>query len=432
MDDEIREFAEGRPDVPPYGAEARARARERLLAEARHGRRFRLPRLGWQAAAAFGVTVVLVGGVAVALSNQGPGGPATSVVQAVEMPKGELNPRPGQFIVVESETMYTSQSFADGKETRYLYRTHRKIWQSTDGSANGLLMSESLEPRPWPGEALPEEAKAPLDGPSYMGLPSCPEKFGERRTDYAYLSTLPTDAAALRERLYRLSARPQEAGKAADRDVEAFGQGRDLLLETYLPRAQREALFEAIKGIPGVETADGVKDSAGRAGTALQRLDHGGVRTQLIFDPATYLYMGERQVVVDAAEAKAPEGSVLAWTAQLGVAVVDRLPDVEASTEGDVTCTQPQPLESLAPMPPSAVPTESAAPVASPAAPTESAPAAVPTESASPVASPAESAPPAKPGESASPVPKETAPSAVPETRAADRPTEGPSPVATR
>ncbi|UBU15773.1 CU044_5270 family protein [Nonomuraea gerenzanensis] len=344
MDDEIRVFAQARPQAPPYGAEARARARERLVAEARGGRRFRAPRLGWQAAAAFGVTVVLVGGVAVVLSDQGAGpGPTTSAVQSVGMPQDELHPRPGQFILVESETMYSSHDIAaDGTATRYLYRTHRRIWQSTDGSADGLLMTESREPQPWPGEPLPESVKTPPAGESYTGLASCPDRFGAHRTDYAHLSTWPTDPAELREHLYRLSHREPDPGEQVDRDLAAFEQARSTLLETYLPLAQRRALFEAVKGIAGVEPADGVRNSSGREGTALQRADDRGLLTQLIFDPESYLYLGERQVVVDAAKAEAPEGSVLAWTAQVGVAVVDRLPDVEADTEGDLTCAQPE------------------------------------------------------------------------------------------
>ncbi|MFD0479096.1 CU044_5270 family protein [Nonomuraea thailandensis] len=254
MDDEIRAFAEGRPEAPPYGAEARARARERLLAEARGGRRFRLPGLGRQAAAAFGVTVVLVGGVAVALSDQGAGpGPAASATQSAQVAPGELDPRPGQFIVVESETMYGSFTLgADGKEaSRHLYRSHRKIWQSVDGSANGLLMRQAREPRPWPGEELPEAEQTGWQGTSWDTLAACPGSLGEHRTDYAYLSTLPADPAALRERLYRLG------GKGQDPDHSALDRARGLLTETYLPRAQRQALFEAVKTIPGVRVRQG-------------------------------------------------------------------------------------------------------------------------------------------------------------------------------
>ncbi|GAA2205660.1 hypothetical protein GCM10009850_011180 [Nonomuraea monospora] len=343
MDDEIRAFADGRPQAPPYGAEARARARERLVKEARGGRR--LPRLGWQAAAAFGVTVALVGGVAVALSNQGPGpGPATTVTQSADVAPGELNPRPGQYIMIESETMYEAvQIGKGGEESRHLYRTHRKIWQSVDGSADGLLMIEGREPQAWPGEELPESAKD-WQGTSWHTIASCPGLRGEHRTDYAYLGTLPADPAAMREHLYRSSTAGE--GKGVDRDLAAYMRARDLLTETYLPEAQRRALFEAVKSLPGVEANEGVANSAGVEGVALSRADIGGARAQLIFDPQTLGYLGERREIVEDG-GEAPKGSVVAWTAQLSTTVTDRLPDEAAQAQGDSSC-QPEPTKSAA------------------------------------------------------------------------------------
>ncbi|MEU6780829.1 CU044_5270 family protein [Nonomuraea angiospora] len=335
-EDEIRMFADGRPTVPPYGTEARAAARQRLLAEARGGGRFRLPGFGWQAAAAFGVTVALVGGVAVALTNQGHGGtgPATGVTQSAAVSSSdELAPRPGQFILIESDTMYRSMSAGEGGETsRHLYRTHRKIWQSVDGSADGLLLIEGREPRPWPGEQLPADAKN-WQGSDWHVLPSCTSQLGENRTDYTYLSTLPTDAAGMRARLYKMPAAAAEA-KGDEIDRAAFDHLTDLVRETYLPKAQRDAIFEAAKSIPGVQVAEGVEDSAGRKGVALGRVDPQGILRQAIFDPATHVFMGERETVVDDQLAPAPKGSVLALTAQLKTSVVDVLPQATPSDKG--------------------------------------------------------------------------------------------------
>ncbi|WP_433510996.1 CU044_5270 family protein [Nonomuraea sp. CA-143628] len=344
MDDEIRMFADGRPAASPYPQEARAKARERLLREAREGRGFRLPKLGWQAAAAFGVTVALVGGVAVALSAQQPKlGVATSAAtQSAAVSDGELQPRPGQFIVVASDTMYSSFSQANGKMTRFLYRTHREIWQSADASADGVLLIAGLSPKPWPGEPLPEEAQK-WKGESWMQLASCPDRLANFRVDYAYLSTLPNDPAAMRAFLYKRQA-AQSGGKEAGKgeaDREAFVVAGDLVRETYMPRAQRDALFEAAKEIPGVQVAEGVEDSAGRKGVALGR-ESQGILEQLIFDRDTHMLLGERHTVVDAKAAGAPVGSVLALTAQLKVSVGDRLPEQAGKARKDSSCT-PQP-----------------------------------------------------------------------------------------
>lgn len=367
MDDEIQIFAHGRPAAPPYPSQARDRARDRLLEEARggRGRTFRFPRLGWQTAAAFGVTVTLVGGVAVALSGRQEGGVASpAAVASVVQPSlpGDLNPQPGQYVMVESDTMYTSESIGgQGKSAHWLYRTHRKIWQSADASKDGLLMIQGLPPKPWPGEELPKQAldERKDDKPEWMQLASCPNQLGNFRRDYAYLSTLPTDPAQLRERFYK----NQQSGKGFSVDDMAWEQATELLNETYMPKAQRDAYFEALKLIPGVQVADGVADSAGRKGVALGRVERGQLQ-QFIFDPDSHVLMGERATVVDAGQAKAPVGSVMALTAQLSITVVDQLPQVEG-LQKEFSCdlrdaASPTPIPTPSD---SALPTESSSPL---------------------------------------------------------------------
>ncbi|MEU8267253.1 CU044_5270 family protein [Sphaerisporangium sp. NPDC049002] len=288
---------------------------------------------GTVADGAFGLTVALVGGVGIALSSRPapvavPGATATdpafqseeSVEVTPSQDAAELLPKPGQYILVESETMYTSESMGEGTtQSRYLYRTKRKIWKPVDGTSKGLLWIAGLAPKQWPGWPLPKEATQ-WRGESWHELSArCPGEPDDYRTDYAYLSTLPSDEAGMREYLYK---RPRGDNPP---DAGAFTAVGDLVRETYLPRAQRQALFEAAKTIPGVTVTTAVKDSAGREGTALGRPEH-GIDTMLIFDPETYLFLGERGTVVDEKAARAPVGSVMALTAQLKVSVVDELP----------------------------------------------------------------------------------------------------------
>lgn len=362
MDDEIRVFADGRPAAPPYSHEARERARDRLLREARGRGGLRRPRLGWQAVAAFGITVALVGGVAVALTGEGRSpDAATSVTRAgVSIP--ELDPKPGQFILVESDTMYGAHSIGRNGETRHLYRTHRKIWQPVDGTGDGLLLIESREPKPYPGEKdLPKDA-GDGRGSDWIRLAFCPQLTEMERKPFTYLRTLPTEPAAMRETLYR--GQPQPAtGEESDR--RAFTDAADLLRERYLPRAQRDALYEAVKSIDGVTEAEGVEDSVGRRGVALGRTDaQQGVREEIIFDPETRMMLGERATVVDEKVAKAPQGSLVAHTAQLKVSVVDAPPEPPAGT----------PRGDCMPSPSDAPPTQATDPSDAPASAQPSAP----------------------------------------------------------
>lgn len=354
MDDEIRTFADGRPAVPPYPMEAREAARRRLLQEARGKAGFRFPRIGLQVAGAFGLTVLLVGGVSVALSSgqgAGPESVGSAAVASVEpqVTFAELEPKPGQYLLFESDTMHTSESMGEGGvQSRHLYRTHRTFYQSVE-TAGGLLRIEGLEPKAWPGQPLPKEAKS-WQGGEWMQIDGhCPGTSDAYRTDYAYLSTLPADAEAMRARLY-------DRDSDDSMDEAAFTAARDLLRETYMPLAQRKALFEAMKTIPGVEVAEGVEDSAGRKGTALGR-PWVGRNAQMIFDPASFTVLGERETVIDEKVAGAPVGTIVGHTAQLKVSVVDALPEVDATQDSSCESATMQPQPSANSVEPTPMPT---------------------------------------------------------------------------
>ncbi|MEU0569222.1 CU044_5270 family protein [Nonomuraea sp. NPDC005983] len=178
-----------------------------------------------------------------------------------------------------------------------------------------------MEPKPYPGWPIPPEA---YDHNS-TGRPERLADFDLRpeylRSDYAYVSALPTDPQKMYEHLYT------GLGTDAKADVEAWSRVGGLLSEAYLPAAQRAALYRAAAAILGVTTVDHAVDAASRTGIAAAKTI-GGVREEYIFDRDTYRYLGKRSVVVDEAQAKAPVGSVLESSAELKVSVVDRAPQV--------------------------------------------------------------------------------------------------------
>ncbi|MFI9838303.1 CU044_5270 family protein [Nonomuraea sp. NPDC051941] len=236
----------------------------------------------------------------------------------------ELHPEPGQFLVYESRTMNpaTGEDRA-GRPMRYLSRAVRKVWLPVDGDATGgFIEEEVLEPKPWPGWPIPPEARENVGS---GGGPSKLADFDDRaeflRNDYAYVSRLPTDPRKMYEHLYT------RLGNTRQDDTEAWDRVRGLLTEAYLPAAQRAALFRAAAAIPGVVTVEHAVDAAGRAGIAAARVDPVlGQRQEYIFDRETYLYLGERSVVTDAARAGAPVGTVLTSSAQLSVSVAGHAP----------------------------------------------------------------------------------------------------------
>ncbi|MFF5211861.1 CU044_5270 family protein [Streptosporangium sp. NPDC000396] len=342
--DEIEMVAGIRPDAPPYDHEAKATAR-RGLAAAAAGRRplWRRPYtmvLAGALAVAVGVTVTVMvsapdrkaGGteVVVAMPKIAPMS-ATEVLgrAARAAERSDLDPRDDQFVKVESQTMYGSFSFGGTgteQEKRYLYRTKRAIWLSANGEKEGALRIEYLEPHAYPGWPIPQEAYNE-QGTEWLRLPVCGKPPAHLRTDYASLKRLPGDAEGMRAHLYAGSDDDNgDKSEEKDKDRTAWTAAGDMLRETYIPPAQRAALFKAVGAIPGVSVVEDAEDAAGRRGIGVGRVSM-GVREDLIFDPETYELLGERGVVVDEKIAKSPVGSLVASTAQLSVTVADSPPD---------------------------------------------------------------------------------------------------------
>ncbi|MBO4273691.1 CU044_5270 family protein [Microbispora triticiradicis] len=333
MIDEIDLVARERPQAPPYSLAAKAAVRRRLTGPGRPPVR---PR---PYALLAGGAALLAGAGVVAVAAAGPGRPAHPTRAGevvVTLPKvsamsaeevlgraaravTDLSPRDDQFVKVGSQTMYEASIAGENeKESRYLYRTKRTIWLSADGTRDGALKIEHLEPRAYPGWPIPPEAYREK-GTEWLGLPAC-DKVSD--TAYTMLKKLPSDPEKMRSHLY---ARPH--GDLPS-DAGAWTAVGDLLRETYVPAPQRAALFKAAATIPGVTVNENVGDAAGRTGIGVGRVSR-GVREEIIFDPATYELLGERGVVVDAREARAPVGSLVASTAQLEVTVDDAAPEVK-------------------------------------------------------------------------------------------------------
>jgi hypothetical protein len=247
----------------------------------------------------------------------------------------ELNPRPDQFILYKSLAMYTMGGYdSAGKETRYLYRTDRRLWSSVDGKHDGAVWWKYLAPRPYPGWPMPAQALSDVGKVQFLPALACQSAGGPdwARHDYPHLTSLPTDANGMLDAIRRSTGQPSPT------DLEVWRAVGGMLAESYLPPAQRAAVFRAAKLIPGVTVVQGARDAADRTGVAIARIDdEAGVRAEIIFDPKTYLYLGEREFVVDAAKAAAPVGSQISATAELSVTVVDatpKLPTTQKNADG--------------------------------------------------------------------------------------------------
>lgn len=297
----------------------------------RQGRaRQRLPRLGvgWRLLVAGGLAVALAVVLLLASTLRLWGASPAASAQAAEILRmaavaaehqPALTAGPSQFIYVQTvESAATMTVTGSGRTSVHISTDLREIWLSAAGTRNGLLREQRRSPaspgRPagaWQTIVLPGCRDGRLDhvvGAASSNGPCVPQP--------AYLAGLPTTAQAMLAYLYQNSHGQNPPA------VQAFITAGDLIRESYVRPAALAALFAAAAQIPGVSVADHAVSAAGQRGVAVQQTYH-GISEQLIFNPRTHAFIGERQVALSASSGLSV-GTVLDSTAILRLAVVDQ------------------------------------------------------------------------------------------------------------
>ncbi|MEU8652333.1 CU044_5270 family protein [Streptomyces sp. NPDC048737] len=218
--------------------------------------------------------------------------------------------KPGQFVYIESQVADTFLKTVGDRTSLASHELHRRqIWESPDGT-EGWLIDPAVNDSP-EGETLSlpdEQGNTPK---AYLNSPS-----------YDYLSKLTTDPDALLAKIYE-----ETEGHGNSPDQEAFTTIGDLLGESYPPAELYSALFRTAAKIPGVVVVQDAVDAVGRHGVAVARLDEtSGQREEWIFDPKTYVFLGERTVQVEkrtGEDALIKPGTVTFTSAVIERAVVD-------------------------------------------------------------------------------------------------------------
>ncbi|MFI6939117.1 CU044_5270 family protein [Streptomyces sp. NPDC050418] len=330
-----RELPEGRRDL----------LREHLLNEIRNESRQDTagPRRAWLRpafagpAVAAAVALVVVGGFALAgggeQGGQGggerggeggappaaaPGAPrnAAQLLDRVATVAGREEAtavRDDQYVYVRTKAAWTVQEACEAAVLEKPSR--REVWFAVDGRRPGVLRAEREGPQ-----------TIHLDTPT-PGVPS--------NTYYRHLETLPTDPSKMLDWLHKAS----QGGKSEDQNT--FVLVGDLVRESLIPPKVAAALYRAAAQIDGVTLVKDATDAIGRKGIAVGRVDEqSGLRQELLFDPKTYAYLGERGVTTRATDGGTeqlpgqpekkcpgmPAGQITANTAVIERSVVDSAP----------------------------------------------------------------------------------------------------------
>jgi hypothetical protein len=269
----------GAPDAPSPTACAQARAA--LLARTKRRRSSR--RRGLRLAAIGATALAGATGMILASDIGGdgrpqsgvPGLPSVPVASAAVLERAARHAAAAPFTPPrEHQWFYFEAQFA-GSEGSELRRT----WRRADGGAMAWLDGQGkLEVR---NMELPKRRRALM-----------PPAFGPLAS-YKALAALPTDPDALLRWAYELAKNIEGAGLTEDGDVYSILNG--ILSDNVLPPELEAGIFRAIKKIPGVNLEE--VEVLGHHVLSLS-LTEGWLRQELLLDPDTYAYRGQRSTVV--------------------------------------------------------------------------------------------------------------------------------------
>ncbi|GAB3990426.1 hypothetical protein GCM10029978_118280 [Actinoallomurus acanthiterrae] len=314
-------------EVPPPGPTAVIEGRRRLLDAAqaaqavpatRPSRRpFRLPRTGVRLAVVGALAVTIAAGVTIAQNVGGtdghghprpvlpiiPAGPVANAEDLLKRAAGAADaqpfaPRPDQWIYVESHQRFPAiGTRVNTPKTPLVNFTERTWWR-----ADGKQIARAQEGHYGDGKVRIENGN------------------GLWKHNYPLLAALPTDPAALdafvasHEFIGGLKPR-----NAEERAVALYGQYCAILRNGVAPPKIVAAVYRAIARLPGVTLRKNTVDLAGRPAIAVGRVEEGYLFREILIDPKTYAYLGERDVAIKDRAATITDGR---WTIKKG-AILD-------------------------------------------------------------------------------------------------------------
>jgi len=154
---------------------------------------------------------------------------------------------------------------------------------------------------------------------------------GWKSISYSYLNALPTDPERLESVI--LAYNKPGAPRSATPDNVAIFNAIAALLQgqsegVWIPPKLAATMYRVLQRLPGVHFESGT-DLAGRTGLGLYMVIDGWYKQELVINPLTYTYMGEKSVAVTAHKSVATDGTryirkgqVLGWDALLELAIV--------------------------------------------------------------------------------------------------------------
>lgn len=318
---------------------------EPVVAVARPGKRRLLRSPPRKLAVSAAAVVALAGGVFVVQAARPDGAvPVASATAQLNAAAARIDPTdqpiaPGQYRYVawHSWELSTTMLIVPGDldtPIRFLEETTNETWVPADDPASCTERQTRSGDYRWLAGDEEQAKRAGL-------VPPAPRSFGmsdvctvaifpmaNQNEDEAirgpggapsaeFMTSLPRDPAQLYE-LLRADTSPYH-----NPDVEVLSHVSITLFSGIVPADLRAALYEAIALIPGLEVTEQVANLDGRKGTAFG-LSRGGTRLDVIIDPDTGQFIGEREVD-ESGDMGVPPGTVVSYSSMTTPVVVDTI-----------------------------------------------------------------------------------------------------------
>ena len=212
----------------------------------------------------------------------------------------DIHPRADQFIYTQSVSRYVTQH-------NRLFVT--RAWLTVDGWHGGLILQRWASGTRWyHGFGQPDCRTLPHSNWNYKA--NCP-------LPPAYVTNLPRTVKAMKRYLLGSYAHGKGSPPAADAIGTVTG-----FYQFLVPHRASALMFRALSQIKGIRVIDHATTLAGDKGIAVAAYDPSrGTLDELIFDPKTYLYIGDSQIALNSTYM--PRGTVNG-NAVLQIAVVDK------------------------------------------------------------------------------------------------------------
>ena len=284
--------------------------------------------------AAGGLAALVAVAVAVAAAPaEKPVSPAPAMLDAAAVVT-PANPvaGPGQYLRISTRAEYLAAYYpppGTGAATGYLSPELQEMFLPHDPAAKPIRRTTYLEPKVFYGPGAREQAAADRAAqiPKVVVAagpfePENGEAGGGPSPQPLDQDALPRDPGSL---LAVLRAHHLLPGIRADDN--AFQQAADMLRQGDVKPDLRAALYRALALIPGISISDGAAVLDGTTGTAFTLATFAGeARQEIVIDPRTGQFIGERLISVKGFGA-IPPGTVVESTA-VTLAVVDHAPRI--------------------------------------------------------------------------------------------------------